>query len=85
MVIAPDRKLGLGCELGIEAPHRARCVDRAVLHEQPDELLEERRVAAGLLDGGLRGLVGDGRNARQEVAKHLLGVIGLAEAASSRW
>ena len=54
-----DRQLGIGGLVGIEPPHRARRVDRPVVHEQPHELLEERRVAAGHLDGGLRGVVGD--------------------------
>jgi hypothetical protein len=49
----------------------------SITPEQPDQLLEERRVAAGHLDRGLRGLVGQILHARQQVAEHLLGVVGL--------
>lgn len=56
--------------------YRTVGVDRAVVEEQPDQVLEECRVAAGHLDRGLGGFVGDVRHARQQVAEHLLGVVG---------
>ena len=72
-----DRQLGRGRPVGVELPRRARRVDRAVGQEQPDQLLEEVRVAAGHLDRGVGDVVGDRAAPREEVAEHRLGVVGL--------
>ena len=72
-----DRQLGIGRLVRIEPPAIGADRDRAVVEEQPHELFEERRIAAGHLDRGLRAVLGNLFTPRQQIAEHQLGVIGL--------
>jgi len=70
-----DGQLGVGGPVRVHLPARPAGVDAAVGQQQPNEFLDEVRVAAGHLDGILDDVLGDVVAAHEQAAKHRLGVV----------